>query len=150
MTPANILRATLAAGLLVAFALPSAVAPAAAQAVQGGDTGGGVVRVAKPVTGAQVYQSVCQACHMQDGKGGSGAGTIPALASNPRLAGAAYPIMVVSKGKGAMPSFTDLLSDAQMANVITYVRTNFGNSYAKPVSEAEVARIAHPPAAARD
>ena len=138
MTPAQILRAA------AAIALSVATTPAAAQAVQGGDTGGGVVRIAKPVTGAQVYQSVCQACHMQDGAGGSGAGTIPALAKNPRLAAAAYPVMMVSKGRGAMPGFADLLSDAQMANVITYVRTSFGNSYPKPVTEADVARIAHP------
>jgi mono/diheme cytochrome c family protein len=139
MTVSQTLRAALAAGLISVAALP-----AAAQTAQGGDTGGGVVRVPKPVTGAQVYQSVCQACHMQDGKGGSGAATIPALAKNPRLAAAAYPIMVVSKGKGAMPGFADLLSDAQMANVITYVRGNFGNSFTKPVTEAEVARMAHP------
>ncbi len=144
MTLSKTLRAKLMAGLFAAAALSSLAAPVAAQVVQGGDTGGGVVRVPKPVTGEQVYQSVCQACHMQDGKGGSGAGTIPALAKNPRLAAAAYPIMVVSKGKGGMPGFADLLSDAQMANVITYVRSNFGNSFTKPVSEADVARIAHP------
>ena len=146
MTVSKILRAAFAAGLLAVAALPASTVPAAAQAVQGGDTGGGVVRAPKPVTGAQVYQSVCQACHMADAKGGAGAGTIPALANNPRLAAAAYPIVVVSKGKGAMPGFADMLSDAQMANVITYVRTNFGNSFAKPVTEADVAPIAHPPA----
>ena len=144
MTVSNTLRATLAAALAASVALALTSGPAIAQTVQGGDTGGGVVRVPKPVTGAQVYQSVCQACHMADAKGGSGAGTIPALANNPRLAAAAYPIMVVSKGKGAMPGFADMLSDAQMANVITYVRGNFGNSFTKPVSEADVARIAHP------
>jgi mono/diheme cytochrome c family protein len=144
MSVSKTLRATFTAGALTLTALHAWTAPAMAQTAQGGDTGGGVVRVAKPVTGAQVYQSVCQACHMQDGKGGSGAATIPALAKNPRLAAAAYPIMVVSKGKGAMPGFADMLSDAQMANVITYVRGNFGNSFAKPVSEADVARIAHP------
>ncbi|MGR4863806.1 c-type cytochrome [Caulobacter sp. LARHSG274] len=144
MTISKTLRAALAATLALSAALALFSAPAAAQAVQGGDTGGGVVRVPKPVTGAQVYQSVCQACHMADAKGASGAATIPALANNPRLAAAAYPIMVVSKGKGAMPGFADMLSDAQMANVITYVRGNFGNSFTKPVSEADVARIAHP------
>ena len=126
----------LAAVLLAAF-------PAAAQ-----DTSGGVVRVQKPVTGEQVYGAVCQACHMADAKGGTGAGTIPALASNPKLAGAAYPIMVVTGGKGAMPGFTGMLSNAQMAEAITYVRTHFGNAYAKPVTEADVAKVAKPPPAA--
>ena len=94
------------------------------------------------MTGEQVYQAVCQACHMADAKGGTGAGTIPALAKNPRLAGAAYPVMVVTHGQGAMPGFSSTLSDAQMAGVITYVRTHFGNAYAKPVTEAEVAAMA--------
>jgi mono/diheme cytochrome c family protein len=144
MTVSKTVRATLATALALSAALALSSGPASAQAVQGGDTGGGVVRVPKPVTGTQVYQSVCQACHMADAKGASGAATIPALANNPRLAAAAYPIMVVSRGKGAMPGFADMLSDAQMANVITYVRGNFGNSFTKPVSEADVARIAHP------
>jgi mono/diheme cytochrome c family protein len=123
--------------LLVAATL--AAAPAMAQ-----DTSGGVVRVEKPVTGEQVYGAVCQACHMADAKGAVGAGTIPALASNPKLAGAAYPIMVVARGQGAMPGFAGMLSNAQMAEAVTYVRTHFGNKYAKPVTEADVAKLAKP------
>ena len=131
-------KIVLMAALLVAF-------PAMAQTSGGGDTGGGIVRAVKPVTGEQVYGAVCQACHMADAKGASGAGTIPALASNPRLAGAAYPIVIVTGGKGGMPGFSGTLSNAQMAEVITYVRTHFGNAYAKPVTEADVAKIAKPP-----
>lgn len=128
--------------LLVAGALMTLPAATFAQ-----DTSGGVVRVEKPVTGEQVYGAVCQACHMADAKGAVGAGTIPALASNPKLAGAAYPIMVVARGQGAMPGFAGMLSNAQMAEAVTYVRTHFGNSYAKPVTEADVAKLAKPPAA---
>ena len=136
---------------LIAIALLASTlvaAPALSQAVQGGDTGGGVVRVAKPVTGAQIYEQVCQACHMADAKGGAGAATIPALAGNRRLAASAYPIAVIVNGKGAMPSFTDHLGDEQIAEVVTYVRTHFGNAYPKPVTAAEVAQIDHPHAAA--
>ena len=133
--------ATFAAGLV----LSAPTLPALAQTPPGGDTGGGVVRAPAPVTGEQVYQSVCQACHMADAKGGTGAGTIPALAKNPRLAGAAYPIMIVTQGKGAMPGFSQTLTNAQMANAITYVRTHFGNAYAKPVTEAQVAAMVRPP-----
>lgn len=132
------LALALAAGVLAVSA------PALAQAPAGGDTGGGVVRIAKPVTGEQVYQAVCAACHMQDAKGGTGAATIPALAANPRLAGAAYPISIVVMGKGAMPSLTGNLDDAQIAEVVTYVRTHFGNAYAKPVTAADVAKMPHP------
>lgn len=99
-----------------------------------------------PVTGQQVYQMVCQTCHMADGKGAVGAGTFPSLASNPKLKVAAYPIVMVTKGRGAMPWFSDLLSPAQTAAVITYVRTNFGNAYPEPVTAEDVARLS-PPAA---
>ena len=84
---------------------------------------------------------------LPDAKGAVGAGTIPALASNPKLAGAAYPIMVVARGQGAMPGFAGTLSNAQMAEAVTYVRTHFGNNYAKPVTEADVAKFAKPPSA---
>ena len=97
-----------------------------------------------PVTGEQVYTMVCQSCHMADGKGGVGAGAIPALANNPRLKVAAYPVVMVLKGRGAMPWFNDVLSPAQTASVVTYIRSNFGNAYPQPVTEADVARLAPP------
>lgn len=125
---------------LIVLAALLLAAPAVAQ-----DTAGGIVRAPKPVTGEQVYGAVCQACHMADAKGATGAGTVPALAANPKLAGAAYPIMVVAGGKGGMPGFSGTLSNAQMAEVVTYVRTHFGNAYTKPVTEADVAKIAKPP-----
>ena len=106
-----------------------------------GDAPGGGTILRPPVTGEQVYRQVCQACHMADAKGGSGAATIPALANNPRLASAAYPITLVVNGRGAMPGFTDLLKPPQIANVVGYIRTHFGNNYPKPVTEADVAAV---------
>lgn len=135
------LRSLLQAILSAAALTAACIAPAAAQAPPGGDTGGGVVKAARPETGAQVYEYICQACHMPDAKGATGAGTIPALAGNPKLAVAAYPIAIVAKGSGGMPALTNFLSDAQIAEVVGYVRTNFGNHYDKPVTEAEVKRI---------
>ena len=69
---------------------------------------------------------------------GTGAATIPALAKNPKLAEPGYPIGMILRGRGAMPPLTDLLGPAQIAAVVTYVRTHFGNSYKKPVTEADV------------
>lgn len=122
-----------------AAVLAAMAALIAGPALAQGDTGGGLSRTQTGAeSGEQIYRATCAACHMQDGKGGTGAATIPALASNPRLAAAAYPIQVVLTGRGAMPSFAPYLKPAQMAAVITFVRTSFGNSYAKPVTEAEV------------
>jgi mono/diheme cytochrome c family protein len=115
-----------------------AAAPAFAQ----DNPGGGGMRAPAAVTGEQVYSQVCRACHMADAKGAAGAGTIPALAGNPRLGAAAYPVVIVLNGKNGMPWLRDLLTPAQIAAVVTYVRTNFGNSFAPSVTEAEVARIA--------
>jgi mono/diheme cytochrome c family protein len=41
-----------------------------------------------------------------------------------------------------MPWFDDMLTPAQIANVVVYVRTNFGNNYPKPVTEADVKKLA--------
>jgi mono/diheme cytochrome c family protein len=105
------------------------------------DEPGGVVKSATPVEGKQIYTHICQACHMANAMGGTGAATIPALANNPRLAVAAYPISMVVHGRGAMPGFTDLLKPAQIADVVSYVRAHFGNTYTKPVTAAEVVQI---------
>lgn len=123
-----------------------AATPALAQAPSGGGdiAGSATVKTAAPVTGEQVYVQVCQACHMADAKGGSGAAAIPALASNPKLATAGYPISLILKGRGAMPSLTDMLQPAQIANVTGYIRTHFGNAYTSPVTAEDVARLSAP------
>jgi hypothetical protein len=90
----------------------------------------------------QIYEGICQACHMADARGGGGAGTgIPALADNPRLADKAYAIGILVKGRGGMPWFTDILTPPQIAAVLTYVRWPF-QRLSDPVTAAEVERIA--------
>jgi mono/diheme cytochrome c family protein len=120
--------------------------PASAQMPSGGGDapGSATTRTSPPVTGEQVYQQVCQACHMADANGGIGAGAIPALAKNPKLSEPGYPIGMIVLGRGAMPPLTDLLKPAQIAAVVTYIRTHFGNSYEKPVTEADVKLIMGP------
>lgn len=105
------------------------------------EPGPGGTKVPKPVTGEQVFQGVCQACHMADAKGATGAATIPALAKNTALASSDYILMMIVNGRGAMPPLTDTLDPAQIAAVATYVRTHFGNTYKKPVTEADVAKV---------
>jgi mono/diheme cytochrome c family protein len=91
------------------------------------------------LTGAAVYEQVCQACHMANAKGAVGAGRIASLAGNPNLKYSEYPIGIVTGGKGAMPWFRGQLTDQQIADVITYVRTHFGNNYKGVVTAAQVA-----------
>lgn len=89
--------------------------------------------------GAGVYREVCQACHMPEGRGAKGAAAYPALARNPKLEAAGYPLTLVMHGQKAMPAFAGILSDEQAANVVNYIRTRFGNRYRDRVT-AEDAR----------
>ena len=89
-------------------------------------------------SGASVYRYVCTGCHMADGKGATGAGTYPALAGDPNLAVAGYPVGVIVHGQRAMPSFARLLTDQQIAEVADYIRHSFGNSFDGGITEAEV------------
>ncbi len=92
-------------------------------------------------TGEAIYTGVCQGCHMPDAKGAVGAGMYPALAADKKLAGAAYPVLVVIKGQKAMPDFGTSFSDQQIANVVNYIRMNFGNAYTDSVSPDDVRKL---------
>ena len=100
--------------------------------------------------GEAIYRNVCQACHMADAMGAKGAGIYPALANDKRLAASAYPIHAVVLGQKGMPPFGGYLDDEQVAAVVGYVRTHFGNSYTAPVTAAEVKAQRSPPAGPTD
>jgi mono/diheme cytochrome c family protein len=88
--------------------------------------------------GPGLFQAVCQGCHMQNAQGAVGAAAYPALAHNKKLAAAAYPVYTVMKGRKGMPALASYLSDEQIATVVTYVRTHFGNDYTDKISPAMV------------
>jgi len=92
-------------------------------------------------TGEALFRSICQGCHMPDAKGAEGAGAYPALAGNIKLKAALYPVAVVISGRKAMPAFGDALSDSQIAMVVNYVRTHFGNHYTDMVTPAAVGML---------
>ncbi len=75
---------------------------------------------------------------MPDGRGAIGAGQYPALAKNPKLAEPGYPVSVVTHGLKSMPAFGGALSDQQIADVVNYVRSHFGNSYKDKVKPGDV------------
>jgi len=109
------------------------------------DGPGGTSTVEVSSAGKQVYEEICQACHMADAKGGGSAGAmIPALAANPRLAEKNFSITLLLKGRAGMPWFTDILTKEQMAAVLTYVRSEF-NNYPEPVTVGDIDRVATSP-----
>jgi len=94
--------------------------------------------------GATLYRAICQGCHMPDARGAEGAGRYPALAANAKLASAPYPVLTVLNGRRGMPVLGGYLSDAQVAEVVNFVRSHFGNSYADVVTAADVAKLRKP------
>jgi mono/diheme cytochrome c family protein len=88
--------------------------------------------------GEGIYRSVCQSCHMPEGQGAQGAAAYPALANNPKLEAAGYPITLVLHGQRAMPGFAAMLTDDQVAAVVGFIRTHWGNDYREPVQGSDV------------
>jgi mono/diheme cytochrome c family protein len=98
--------------------LPTDASPAAP--LEAGDEIAGVV-----FDGQQLYGQNCLLCHGPQGGGIYGV----ALAENPRLEDPYWPIRRVLLGGLGMPSFHRTLVPAEIAAVLSYVRTNFGNEY---------------------
>jgi mono/diheme cytochrome c family protein len=102
--------------------------------------------------GRQIFEHVCQGCHMPAGQGAVGAGHYPALAANRNLASRQYMALTILAGRRNMPAFgarhaigfvgaPATLSEAQIAAVTNYVRTHFGNRYTDSITAAEVTAL---------
>lgn len=102
--------------------------------------------------GKKVYDTVCAACHQANGLGTAGsfpplAGSDWALAEGPNriirliLNGIQGPITVNGQAfNNAMPPWGAVLQDEQIAAVVTYIRSEWGNK-ASAVTVEEVAKI---------
>lgn len=131
--------------LLTVVALLAPIAPAAAQDAAADASGSTLSNGFKfsERSGAALYANVCRACHMPDGKGATGAGTFPALAGDGNLAAGAFPVAVVVHGLHGMPPVGEMMDDDQVAAVVNYVRTHFGNNYRDAVTAADVKAVRH-------
>jgi len=90
------------------------------------------------MSGEELFSNVCQGCHMPGGTGATGAGSYPSLAGNRNLESSGYPIYVVVNGRRGMPPFGEMMTDDQIAAVVNYLRTHFGNSYEDRVTAKDV------------
>ena len=76
--------------------------------------------------GEKVYAANCVACHQANGKGVPGA--FAALDGSPVVLGPKGPqIDILLNGKNAMPAWKSVLSDTDIAAVITYTRNSWSN-----------------------
>lgn len=126
---------------IISFTAAAAMAVLAAGHVlaQSSDsTGFGDAVKIQPRDGAAIYAAICQGCHMPEGVGAVGAGKYPALAKNENLEAGAYPVFIVVSGQKAMPPLGSHLDDEQVAAVVNYIRTNFGNHYTDAVTVEDV------------
>ena len=142
-----------AAGMVLCAALALGVAALCIHPAARADTAGMMDSVPVSTTdGRQIYEHICQGCHMADAGGAVGAGHYPALAKDATLASRQYMALTILMGRRNMPAFgakhaigfggpAVILNDAQIAAVINYVRTHFGNQYADPITAAEVAAL---------
>ena len=92
-------------------------------------------------SGEDLFVNVCRGCHMTDGRGAAGAGTYPSLAGNKKLEAGGYPVTVVVNGQRGMPAFGAMMSDDQVAAVVNYLRTHFGNDYKDTVTAEDVKTV---------
>lgn len=102
--------------------------------------------------GKKAYASTCSVCHKPSGKGIPG--TFPPLKGNPVVTNpdATEQIMTVLHGahgaktilgvkyNGVMPPFGSQLSNVQIANLINYERSSWGN-HAKHTTPKQVAKV---------
>jgi len=103
---------------------------------------------AAQTNGATLFAQNCAACHQAQGQGVPGA--FPALAGNTFVQGDQKAVAsVLLHGRGGMPNFSEDLSNENIAAVLTYVRSAWGN-HAPPVDVAAVAAVRGGAAASRD
>lgn len=106
---------------------------------------------------AQIYSHICQGCHMAKGQGAVGAGHYPALAGDPALVSWEYVGITILQGRKGMPPFglsadeakqtrSVHLDDAEVADVVNYLRQHFGNHYKSKVTAQDIAHLPHPDA----
>jgi mono/diheme cytochrome c family protein len=94
---------------------------------------------AQELDGKALFLKNCAACHQPTGKGIPGA--FPALAGNGFVQGQASEVAsVLLKGRGGMPDFSGSLSDRDIATVLSFVRSNWGNK-GTPLTESEVVAL---------
>lgn len=104
-----------------------------------------------PTPGAQIYLDRCAGCHKSNGNGNGKA--FPALAgnavlqtSNPTsaihivLSGGAMPATRTAPSRMTMAPYADVLNDQQVADVVSFVQTSWGNTGGKATAK-DVAKI---------
>jgi ubiquinol-cytochrome c reductase cytochrome b subunit len=118
----------------------------------GAPAGGGTQKLGGTENGAKIFAANCASCHGADGQGTPH--VFPPLAGNPDVTGDATKIIhtvlygldkpITVNGaqyKGTMPAWKGTLSNNDVADVLIYIRSSWGNK-ATPVSVTDIAKVA--------
>jgi mono/diheme cytochrome c family protein len=94
-------------------------------------------------SGKEIYRNVCQACHQPDGRGQDR--VAPSLVGSALALGRAdIPVRILLNGKegsvGLMPGIGSVLTDEQIASVLTYIRREWGQA-GTPVDATTVKEV---------
>jgi mono/diheme cytochrome c family protein len=93
--------------------------------------------------GREIYQALCVMCHQADGRGRQNVAP-PLVGSSLALGPAGIPVRIMLHGKrgptNVMPALGSLMTDEQIAAVLTYVRREWGQT-ASPIDAAAVKEI---------
>jgi cytochrome c6 len=90
--------------------------------------------------GQALYNRKCATCHQQNGEGIPHA--YPALSGDAFLLGAEDDdvIKLIFKGRDGMPAWASFLKDDEIAKILTYARSSWGNA-GDPIDAARVAQL---------
>lgn len=89
--------------------------------------------------GEALFRANCAECHQLSGQGI--ANVYPALAGSETVLGSGLDVaLVMIIGRGEMPSFSGVLDSTEMAAIINYVRSSWGNS-GTPVSAEAIEQL---------
>ncbi|MEY2584962.1 MAG: hypothetical protein QOD80_988 [Verrucomicrobiota bacterium] len=132
---------------------PLGGAPRPKKAGVNGPGGEQTAELSQADRGKKIFSANCAVCHQPNGQGAPGQGYPPLAGSEIVNGGSRRPAMIVLKGltgpitvKGmqfgtaVMQPWDKTLTDAKIADVLTYIRQEWGNK-ASPVSTAQIAAL---------
>jgi mono/diheme cytochrome c family protein len=132
---------------------PMGAPPASKKMAVGGPGGEQTAELSPRDRGKKVFSANCAVCHQPNGLGAQGQGYPPLAGSEIVIGGSRRPGMIVLKGlqgpvtvKGqkygtaVMQPWDKTLNDQKIADVLTYVRSEWGNN-ASPVAAEQIAAL---------
>ena len=82
-----------------------------------------IPQIAAAQSGADTYKAKCAMCHGADGSGKAAMGTKPLGSADVQKMSDADLNAMITNGKGKMPAYKGKLTDAQIGDLVKFIRT---------------------------